>query len=257
MGDVMAMWNEQAALVTGASSGIGRATALAFAREGARVVVADVLSDGGEQTARLIRDQGGQAVFVQTDVSRPADVDRAVTEAMTRYGRLDFAFNNAGIEGVMATTSECTEENWDRTLAINLKGVWLCMKNELPRMLGGKRGGAIVNCSSVAGLVGFPRLPAYVASKHGIVGLTKAAALECAKDGVRINAVCPGVIRTPMVDRLVKAHPEMETQLAAGEPIGRMGRPEEIAAAVIWLCSDASSFVTGQAIAVDGGWTAP
>lgn len=153
------------------------------------------------------------------------------------------------------STVDCTEANWDRTLAINVKGVWLCLKHELARMLPARRG-AIVNCSSVAGLVGFPNLPAYVASKHAIVGLTKVAALECAKSGVRVNAVCPGVIRTPMVDRLVRGHPEMEAQLAAGAPVGRMGQPDEIASAVLWLCSDEASFVTGQAIAVDGGWVA-
>jgi NAD(P)-dependent dehydrogenase (short-subunit alcohol dehydrogenase family) len=155
----------------------------------------------------------------------------------------------------MATTAECSEDNWDRTLNINLKGVWLCMKHELPRMLERKRG-SIVNCSSVAGLVGFPRLPAYVASKHGIVGLTRAAALEYASEEIRINAVCPGVIRTAMIDRLIKADPDMESRLVAGEPMGRVGKPEEIAAAVMWLCSDSASFVTGQALAVDGGWVA-
>ncbi len=251
----MSMWKEQVALVTGASSGIGRATALAFAHEGARVVVADLREKDGEQTVELIRSRGGSAVFTRTDVSKPTEVAGLFERALKIYGRLDFAFNNAGIEGVMASTMDCTEENWDRTIAINLKGVWLCMKHELAHMLP-RKGGAIVNCSSVAGLVGFPQLPAYVASKHGIVGLTRCAALECAKQGVRINAVCPGIIRTSMVDRLTQEHPEMEAQLVAGEPIGRIGRPEEIASAVLWLCSDAASFITGQAIAVDGGWVA-
>jgi NAD(P)-dependent dehydrogenase (short-subunit alcohol dehydrogenase family) len=251
----MSAWNEQVALVTGASSGIGRATALAFAGEGARVVAADLLGTEGEETVKLIQDRGGEAVFVKTDVSSPAEVANLVGRAIASYGRLDIAFNNAGVEGELATTAECSEENWDRTLSINLKGVWLCMKHELPRMLERKRG-SIVNCSSVAGLAGVARLPAYVASKHGIIGLTRAAALEYATQGIRINAVCPGVIRTAMVDRLIKAHPEMESQLIAGEPMGRIGTPEEIAAAVVWLCSDSASFVTGHALAVDGGWVA-
>ena len=251
----MPAWKEQVALVTGASSGIGRAAALAFASEGARVVAADLLEKDGEETLRLIKARGGEGIFVPTNVSSPAEVARLVGRAVETYGRLDFAFNNAGVEGELATTADCTEENWDRTLTINLKGVWLCMKHELPKMLERKRG-AIVNCSSVAGLIGFPQLPAYVASKHGIVGLTRAAALEYAKLGIRINAVCPGVIRTAMVDRLITAHPEMEAALVGGEPIGRAGRPEEVAAAVIWLCSDSASFVTGHALAVDGGWVA-
>jgi NAD(P)-dependent dehydrogenase (short-subunit alcohol dehydrogenase family) len=249
----MTLWKEQVALVTGAGSGIGRATALAFAEEGARVVVCDVQAGNGEDTVRMIRDLGNAAEFVAADVSRPGEVENLVYQTVKRFGRLDFAFNNAGIEGVMATTANCTEENWDRTLAINLKGVWLCMKYELRHML--ERGaGAIVNCSSVAGLVGYQQLPAYAASKHGIVGLTRTAALEYAQQGIRINAVCPGVIRTAMIDRLSQNYPEV--QLAAGEPIGRMGTPEEIAAPVIWLCSDRASFVTGQAFAVDGGWVA-
>jgi NAD(P)-dependent dehydrogenase (short-subunit alcohol dehydrogenase family) len=251
----MPIWTGEVALVTGASSGIGRAAALAFGREGARVVVSDVQVEGGEETVQLIRREGAEAMFVRADVSKAADVARLVEEAINAYRRLDFAFNNAGIEGAMASTIDCTEENWDRTLAINLKGVWLCMKHELARMR--ERGrGAIVNCSSVAGLVGFLNLPAYVASKHGIVGLTRAAALEHAKEGIRVNAVCPGVIRTAMVDRIIKEHPEMESQLVAGEPAGRVGTPEEIASAVVWLCSDSASFLTGQAIAVDGGWVA-
>lgn len=243
------------ALVTGGSSGIGRATALAFAREGAKVVVGDVLVDGGRETVRLITDAGGEAVFVRTDVANPYEVQALVDEAVQRYGRLDYAFNNAGIEGTMAPTAECSEENWDRTIDINLKGVWLCMKAEIPQMLT-QGGGAIVNTASVAGLVGFPNLPAYCASKGGVVQLTKAAALEYARMGIRINAVCPGVIRTPMVERVTGGNPETEAQFTALEPVGRMGTPEEVAEAVVWLCSDAASFVTGHAMVVDGGLVA-
>ncbi len=248
-------WNDRVALVTGASSGIGRAAALAIAARGARVVAADVNGEGGEQTVAQIRKLGGRAAFARADVSRASDVARLVGETARTHGRLDFAFNNAGVEGAMAPTVACTEENWDRTLAVNLKSVWLCMKEELGVMLAARRG-AIVNCSSVAGLVGFPGLPAYVASKHGIVGLTKTAALECARDGVRVNAVCPGVVDTAMIERIESEHPESKAALGAGEPIGRMGRPEEIAAAVVWLLSDEASFLTGQAVAVDGGWVA-
>ena len=251
----MTQWKEQVGLVTGASSGIGRATALAFAKEGARVILSDVQTDAGEGAVREIRAQGGHATFVKADVSRSEDAAMLVDHAVKTYGHLDFAFNNAGIEGAMAATADCTEDNWDRTLAVNLKGVWLCMKYELRQMLARGRG-AIVNCSSVAGLVGFQGLPAYTASKHGIVGLTRAAALEYAGRAVRVNAVCPGVIWTAMVERVVKGHPEMRGQLTAGEPIGRMGKPEEVASAVLWLCSDSASFVTGQAMAVDGGWVA-
>lgn len=248
-------WKEQVALVTGGASGIGRATALAFAAEGTRVVVADVSPDGGEETIRLIRSRGGEARFVLADVSRAGDVEALIAKTMKGYGRLDFAFNNAGIEGTMAPTAACSEENWDRTIATNLKGVWLCLKHELPRMLERKRG-AIVNMASVAGLVGFPGLPAYVASKHGIVGLTRTAALEVARQGIRVNVVCPGAVETPMLDRLRKSGAGVEQSIAASEPVGRAAKPEEIAAAVIWLCSDSASFVTGQALPVDGGWVA-
>jgi NAD(P)-dependent dehydrogenase (short-subunit alcohol dehydrogenase family) len=248
-------WKEKVALVTGASSGIGRATALAFAEEGARVMVADVSTDGGEEAVRVIRSRGGEASFVKTDVSRAHDVEAMVAKTLKTYGRLDCAFNNAGIEGTMASVVDCTEANWDRIIATNLKGVWLCMKYELPKMVERKRG-AIVNTSSIAGLVGFQGLCAYDASKHGIVGLTRTAALEFAKQGIRVNAVCPGAIETPMLDRLEKDQPEVQKSVLASEPVGRVGKPEEIAAAVLWLCSDAASFVTGQALAVDGGWVA-
>jgi NAD(P)-dependent dehydrogenase (short-subunit alcohol dehydrogenase family) len=248
-------WREEVAVVTGASSGIGRAAALAFAAEGARVVVSDICSKVGEDTVREIASSRGDAIFVKADVSRSEDVAALIERTVQNYGQLDFAFNNAGIEGDMAVTAECTEENWDRTLAVNLKGVWLCMKHELGHMLARRRG-AIVNCSSVAGLVGFQGQPAYVASEHGIVGVTRCAALEYAKYGIRVNAVCPGVIATPMVERIVKENPDVKDQLTAGEPVGRMGKPEEVAAAVVWLCSARASFVTGQAIAVDGGWIA-
>ena len=240
------------ALVTGGGSGIGRATAQIFAREGAKVVVADVVVEGGEETVRLIKAAGGEAIFVKTDVSQPADVEAMVKKAADAYGRLDCAFNNAGIEGVVQPTVEYGEAHWDRVLAINLKGVWLCMKYEIPQML--KHGsGAIVNTASVAGLVGLPGFSAYVAAKHGVNGLTKTAALEYAKAGIRVNAVCPGAIRTPMFERGVRDNPGMEEQVLTMEPIGRMAAPTEVGEAVVWLCSDAASFVTGLPMAVDGG----
>jgi NAD(P)-dependent dehydrogenase (short-subunit alcohol dehydrogenase family) len=243
------------ALVTGASFGIGRATALAFAKRGAKVVVADWIEDKENETIRLVKEAGSDAMFVQCDVSSSTEVKNMIEKATARFGRLDYAYNNAGIEGATANTHECTEENWDKTIGINLKGIWLCMKNEIPYML--KQGsGAIVNCASVAGLIGFPGLPAYVVSKHGVVGLTKTAALEYAKQGIRINAVCPGVIKTPMIDRVTGKDKEVEKQYIGMEPVGRMGNPEEVAEAVIWLCSENASFVTGHALPVDGGWIA-
>jgi NAD(P)-dependent dehydrogenase (short-subunit alcohol dehydrogenase family) len=240
------------ALVTGGGSGIGRACALAFAREGAKVVVADVMERGGEETVQMILEAGGESIFVKTDVSKTTDVEALVNRAVDTYGRLDCAINNAGIEGIMAPTADCTEENWNRVININLKGVWLCMKYEIPEMRK-KGGGAIVNMASVAGLVGFQEMPAYCASKGGIIQLTKVAALEYAKAGIRVNAVCPGVIRTPMVERLTGGNREAEAQFTVMEPVGRMGTPEEIAESVVWLCSDAASFVTGHPMVVDGG----
>lgn len=248
-------FKDKVALITGASSGIGRATALAFAAEGAAVMIGDVQAEGAGETARMIEKAGGKAGFVRCDVSKTADVRNLVDKTIEKFRRLDYAFNNAGIEGEQATTAECTEENWDRVVGIDLKGVWLCMKYEIPHVL--RQGaGAIVNCSSVAGLVGFQGIPAYVAAKHGVVGLTRAAALEHAKAGIRINAVCPGVIETPMIDRFVHGEAQARKVLVEGEPVGRIGKPEEVAGAVVWLCSDAASFVTGVALPVDGGWVA-
>jgi NAD(P)-dependent dehydrogenase (short-subunit alcohol dehydrogenase family) len=239
-------------IVTGGGSGIGRATALAFAREGAKVVVADIVIAGGEETVRMIKAAGGEAIFVKTDVVKTAEVEALVKKTVDTYGRLDCAFNNAGIEGEIAPTADCTEENWDRVVDVDLKSVWLCMKYEIQQML--KQGsGAIVNTASVAGLVGFQGIPAYVAAKHGVNGLTKTAALEYAKSGIRVNAVCPGVIQTPMVERAFRSSPQFGEAAAALEPVGRLGKPEEIAEAVVWLCSDAASFVTGLPMAVDGG----
>ncbi len=241
------------ALITGASFGIGRATAVAFAEEGAKVVIADAVAD--EETLKRVKAAGGEAIFIKCDVSNEESVKAMVDITIEQFGRLDYAFNNAGVEGLSAPTHECTSENWDKTININLKGVWLCMKYEIPQML--RQGkGAIVNNASIAGLVGFPNIPAYVASKHGIIGLTKNAGLEYAKLGIRVNVVCPGVIKTPMVDRFTGKSKEVEKQFESAEPMGRLGQPEEVAAAVTWLCSDASSFVTGHSMVVDGGWVA-
>ena len=243
------------AIVTGASAGIGRATALALAAEGATVVVADVDDVRGQQVATELTDKGASALFIHTDVTDDAQVAGLVAKTVEAFGGLDLAVNNAGIEGTPAITHECTPENWNRTLAVNLTGVWSCMRHEIPRMLE-RGGGSIVNLASVAGLVGFASIPAYTASKHGIVGLTKTAALEYAEAGIRVNAVCPGVIDTEMVERFTGGAPEAEAAMVATEPVGRLGRPEEIADAIVWLCSDRSSFTTGQAIAVDGGFVA-
>lgn len=247
------IFKDKVALVTGASFGIGRSTAIAFARRGAKVVIADWIEDN--TTLKQIQDEGGTAMFVKCDVSKSADVAHLVNETVRKFGRLDFAANNAGIEGLTASTHECTEENWDKTINVNLKGVWLCLKHEIPVMLKAGKG-AIVNVASVAGLIGFPGLPAYVVSKHGIVGLTKTAALENAKLGIRINAVCPGVIKTEMIDRVTGKDKTVEKQYTDMEPVGRMGQPEEVAEAIAWLCSDQASFITGHALSVDGGWIA-
>ena len=241
------------AIVTGGSFGIGRATAINFAIRGAKVAIVDCIEDN--ETLELIKASGGEAIFIKCDVSNVDEVKKMFEEIIRTFGKIDYAFNNAGIEGISALTHECTDENWDRTIGVNLKGIWLCMKYEIQQML--KQGkGAIVNNASIAGLVGFQGLPAYSASKHGIVGLTKTSALEYAKSGIRVNAVCPGVIKTPMIDRFTGNDKEAEKQFENMEPIGRMGEPEEVAEVVIWLCSESASFVTGNAMQVDGGWVA-
>jgi NAD(P)-dependent dehydrogenase (short-subunit alcohol dehydrogenase family) len=243
------------ALVTGAGSGIGKASAVTIAKEGAKVVVSDVVTDSGEETVRIIEDAGGEAIFVNADVSVADEVEALVKAAVETYGRLDCAHNNAGIVGPVANTHEYPEEAWDDVIRVNLKGVWLCMKYEIAQMLR-QGGGSIVSTSSAAGLVGHPWQTAYVASKHGVNGLTKVAALENAKLGIRVNAVCPGIVRTPRIERYIADKPGWIEGFIEQEPVGRLGESEEIAEAVVWLCSDAASFVTGHLMQVDGGFVA-
>ncbi len=242
-------------LVTGASSGIGRATAVAFARAGARVVCAGLNPDEGYETVALINQAGGEGFFVVIDVTDPDQVEEMVCRTIGTYGRLDYGFNNAGITSGGSPAVDISLEDWRLVIDVNFTGVWLSMKYEIPQILK-QGGGAIVNCASVLGQVGFAGSAAYVASKHGILGLTKSAALDYAADGIRITAVCPGFIRTPMIEEALGTEDEDIAPLLTFEPVGRLGRPEEVAAMVVWLCSDEASFVTGSSMVVDGGWIA-
>ncbi len=245
---------DKVAVVTGGSSGIGRAAALAFAREGAKVVVADVNIEGSSESVRIINESGGDACFIKCDVSNAAEVEAMVKKTVELYGRLDCAFNNAGIEGTSASIADYPLDAWNRIIGINLTGVFLCMKYEIEQML--KQGeGAIVNNASILGLVGFANASAYSAAKHGVLGLTKTAALEYAAEGIRVNSVCPAFIATPMLDRAgITSNPEMNAIMEGMHPIGRLGRPEEIAEVAVWLCTDAASFVHGHGMLADGGY---
>ena len=240
------------ALITGGNYGIGRAAAIQFAQGGARVVIAARRRPEGEATVALIQDAGGEATFAQTDVTSSSEVEALVQQTVTTYGRLDCAFNNAGERGSRTPTADYDETEWDRVININLKGVWLCMKYEIRQMLS-QGSGAIVNTSSVGGLVGSTGV-AYIASKHGVIGLTKTAALENAKMGIRVNAVCPGVILSPRWEEAFQQDQTLADRVATTHPIGRAGQPEEVAEAVLWLCSEAASFVTGHAMSIDGGF---
>jgi NAD(P)-dependent dehydrogenase (short-subunit alcohol dehydrogenase family) len=248
-------WAGKIALVTGGTSGIGRETALMFAKRGARVVIAGRRQKEGEAAVKSIRDAGGEALFVKTDVAKAAEVKALVEKTVEAFGGLDYAFNNAGIEGNWVPIVEQTEAEWDQTIDVNLKGTWLCLKFELQQMLKQGRPGAIVNNSSVAGFIGSNGTAIYSASKHGVLGLTKAAALEVAKNGIRVNAVCPAVIETPMADRLF-GKPDVHERAISFHPIGRLGKTFEVAEAVLWMCSSGAGFMTGQSLVVDGGFLA-
>jgi NAD(P)-dependent dehydrogenase (short-subunit alcohol dehydrogenase family) len=247
--------NGKVVLITGGGSGIGRATAQLLAKYGATVMIADYVPESAERTVKLVKEAGGEASCIAADVSITGQVEAMVSHTVQTYGRLDCAFNNAGIEGKMLDTVAYPEDIYDRVMAINLKGVWLCMKYEIAQMLK-QGGGAIVNTASAAGLVAVEGLSAYNAAKHGVVGLTKTAALEFAQKNIRVNCVCPGLINTPMVARMVDSGGMNEQEFIAGEPVGRMGKPEEIGEGVAWLLSDAASFVTGHSMSIDGGWVA-
>jgi len=242
-------------LVTGGTSGIGRDTAVHFAKAGAKVVVAGRREPQGKETIELIRAARGEGLFVQADVSKASEVDALIQKTVERFGRLDVAFNNAGIEGVWVSIIRQSEDDWDQTIDINLKGVWLSLKYEIRQMLKQGGGGAIVNMASIQGLVGSAGAAEYTASKHGVIGLTKAAALETARNRIRINAVCPGAIETSMADRLFGA-PELHKFVLGCHPLGRFGKPVEIAEAVVWMCSDRASFMTGHTLVLDGGFLA-
>jgi NAD(P)-dependent dehydrogenase (short-subunit alcohol dehydrogenase family) len=244
------------AVVTGGAMGIGRASAEIFAREGASVVVADIDEVGGQQTVATIEANGGRASFIRTDVSVKADVAQMVEHAVDTFGGLDCAHNNAGLAAPMAPLADYPDDGWDRTLAVMLTGVYHCMKAEIPLMLE-RGGGAIVNTASGVGLVGYPQQAAYTASKHGVIGLTKVAALDYGSQGVRVNAICPGTARTPMVERAIRYDPSIDDQLKALHPLGRIAEASEIAEAAVWLCTPAASFVLGVALPVDGGYVVP
>ena len=246
---------DKVVIVTGAGSGLGQAAATAVAQQGGKVVVAEINPDSGRQTVAAIEQAGGQATFIKTDIAHGEQVQAMVKHTLQTYGRLDCAYNNAGVDNLHAPLGEFDVNEWDRVLGVNLRGTMLCMRYEIPAMLD-NGGGAIVNCASVAGLIGTPISPAYTTSKHAVVGLTRSAALDYAMKNIRVNAICPGVVHTPLADAYIKEHPDAEAQVNAQSPMGRMGKPSEIAAAVVWLCSDASSYVNGAALAVDGGWTA-
>ncbi len=242
-------------LITGAGAGIGRATALAFARAGARLALVDIDEEAGQETARLVQNAGSAGLFMRADVTQAVEVAQMVQATVAHFGRLDCAFNNAGIEGPPTRTADVAEAEFDRIMAVNLKGVWLCMKYEIQQMIA-QGGGVIANTASVAGLVGAHSMPAYAASKHGVIGLTKTAAVEYARKNIRVNAVCPAVIRTAMVERALEVMPQLAEGMIAANPSRRLGEPAEVAAAVLWLCSDAASFVNGAALTIDGGLTA-
>ena len=247
-------FTDKTILITGAASGIGRGAALAFGRHGASVVVSDIAEDAGRATAAQIELAGGRAIFVRADVAVAADVQALIAATVAAFGRIDCAFNNAGIEEEHLRLADSEEAVFDRMMAINVKGVWLCMKHELAQMLL-QGGGVIVNTASVAGLVGAPRHAIYAASKHAVVGLTKSAAAEYGKKGIRINSICPGVIRTAMLERALERDSDWEATLTSLHPIGRLGEVEDVVNALLWLCSDASAFVTGHQLAVDGAMT--
>jgi NAD(P)-dependent dehydrogenase (short-subunit alcohol dehydrogenase family) len=248
------MFEKKVVLITGAASGIGRDTAVAFAEKGATVVVSDVQKEGLDETADLIQKDGGEVTAIITDVSKEEEVKSMIDKIVEKYGRLDAACNNAGVGGVSAATADYTSEQWDHVLNINLKGQWLCMKYQIPVMLQNK-GGSIVNVASILGTVGFANAPAYVASKHGLVGLTKAAALEYSAKGIRVNAIAPAFIETPMLEQAgLTTDPEMKKMLVGLHPIGRLGKPREVADAIVWMASEEASFVTGHTLLVDGGY---